>query len=100
MYSGDESYGDEITSGLLEDSGYQPGDEREVREPSDRIVARLAERLIEAGVPIAHVAEFGRAEWDAVLADICAEEYEGTISDAIAARVTCRMLREQIGGRA
>ena len=64
--------------------------------PADRIVSTLVEHLQEWGVPATEAVDYSRGEWDQIGID-CA--IEGDVSDAIAARVVCRLLQQEIKER-
>jgi hypothetical protein len=101
MYSGDECYGDEITSGPARE--IDPDEGRDFGElagdTEDWLVRKLAEHLMDNERTVAEVAEYSEADWDAALDAAYMEEYEGRITPAIAARITCRMLQQAVEGR-
>jgi len=64
--------------------------------PADRIVSTLVEHLQEWGVSATEAVDYSRGEWDQIGVD-CA--IEGDVSDAIAARVVCCLLQQEIKER-
>ncbi len=63
---------------------------------ADRAVAFLAEVLLEGEISIDAVLGYGDSDWDALCVAHSREEWAGLITDAIASRIVCLMLKEQI----
>lgn len=63
---------------------------------ADRAVEVLTAHLLEAETTAAAVLDMDPAEWDEILTTLCRDEWYGLIDDAIASRVACRLLQEQL----
>ena len=63
---------------------------------ADRAVAFLADALLEGEVSTDTVLDYEETDWDALCAAHSREEWAGLITDAIASRIVCLMLQDQI----